>query len=123
MIAVQLQRQAASLGDTAMVLAAFPTRGTPPAASRPATATSPSRSRSSGRSAAARLAAGAIRGGPLPPGDALRGTWTVVALGPYLNAGFVARDGGRLPLAVSYDRETVTECALMLMARMEPLPA
>ena len=67
------------------------------------------------------------RGGPLAPDDRLRGTWTVVALGPYLNAAFVARTDGDGPgdyrFAVSYDRETVTECALMLMARMEPLQA
>jgi EAL domain-containing protein (putative c-di-GMP-specific phosphodiesterase class I) len=127
MVAVQLERQAASLGDTAMVLAGFPDEGH-------ADAGVVARYRElSGRVAFVGVLGGgagidsdtAIRGGPLAPEDRLRGTWTVVALGPYLNAAFVARaDGdGTYRFAVSYDRETVTECALMLMARMEPLQA
>ena len=66
---------------------------------------------------------GTIRGGPLPPGDPFRGTWTEVALGPGFGACFVARrgdDGGWL-IATSYDRETVVECAVVLMARMPSL--
>jgi EAL domain-containing protein (putative c-di-GMP-specific phosphodiesterase class I) len=126
-VAVQLERQAASLGDTAMVLAAFPDEGHagPEAAARYRAL--------AGRVAFVGVLGGGpgidadptVRGAPLAAGDPLHGTWTVVALGPYLNAAFVAeaRPDGDFSFAVSYDRETVTECALMLMARMEPLQA
>ena len=127
MVAVQLERQAASLGDTAMVLAGFPDEGHAGAAvvdRYRALAQQLAFVGVVGGGAGIDADAG-IRGGPLAPDDALRGTWTVVALGPYLNAAFVARadeDGtGDYRFSVSYDRETVTECALMLMARMEPL--
>ncbi len=64
-----------------------------------------------------------IRGGPLSPADPLRGTWTEVALGPGFGACFVARheDDGSWRFATSYDRETVVECAVVLMARMPSL--
>jgi EAL domain-containing protein (putative c-di-GMP-specific phosphodiesterase class I) len=63
-----------------------------------------------------------IRGGPLRADDLLAGTWTEVVLGPGYGACFVARedDGGWL-FATSYDRETVVECAVVLMARMPSL--
>ena len=66
---------------------------------------------------------GAIRGGTLPHDDPLRGTWTEVALGPGYGACFVARleDDGEWRFATSYDRETVVECAVVLMARMPSL--
>jgi EAL domain-containing protein (putative c-di-GMP-specific phosphodiesterase class I) len=66
-----------------------------------------------------------IRGGPLAPGDALRGTWTEVALGPGYGACFVASraESGAWRFATSYDRATVVECAVVLMARMPPLAA
>jgi EAL domain-containing protein (putative c-di-GMP-specific phosphodiesterase class I) len=126
-VAVQLERQAASLGDTAMVLAAFPDEehAGPEAVARYRAL--------AGRVAFVGVLGGGpgidadptVRGAPLAAGDPLHGTWTVVALGPYLNAAFVAeaRPDGDFSFAVSYDRETVTECALMLMARMEPLQA
>jgi hypothetical protein len=71
------------------------------------------------------LAEAGIRIGTLPPGDTLRGTWTVVALGPGLAACFVARQGedGDYELATSYDRDLVVESALLIMARLAPLPA
>jgi hypothetical protein len=54
---------------------------------------------------------------------ALEGTWTEVALGPGYGACFVgARDGGEWLFSVSYDRELVVECALLLMARLPPAP-
>jgi hypothetical protein len=126
-VAVQLERQAASLGDTAMVLAAFPDEGQ-------AGPEEVARYRAlAGRVAFVGVLGGGpgidadptVRGAPLAAGDPLHGTWTVVALGPYLNGAFVAeaRPDGDFSFAVSYDRETVTECALMLMARMEPLQA
>ncbi|MEA2312495.1 MAG: hypothetical protein QOE28_2463 [Solirubrobacteraceae bacterium] len=66
-----------------------------------------------------------IRGGQLAAGDPLRGTWTEVALGPGYGACFVARCGedGEWAFATSYDRETVVECAVVLMARMPSLAA
>ena len=69
--------------------------------------------------------ADAIRGGTLPAGDPLRGTWTEVALGPGYGACFVARraDDGSWRFATSYDHETVVECAVVLMARMPSLAA
>jgi EAL domain-containing protein (putative c-di-GMP-specific phosphodiesterase class I) len=69
------------------------------------------------------LAGGGIRTGPLLPEDTLRGTWTVIALGPGLAACFVARDAGdgTYDFATSYDRDLVVESALLLMARLAPL--
>ena len=66
---------------------------------------------------------GGIRTGPLKADDSLRGTWTVVALGPGLAACFVARecDDGTYELATSYDRDLVVESALLIMARLAPL--
>ena len=46
---------------------------------------------------------------------------TEVALGPGYGACFVARaDGDDWLFATSYDRELVVECALLLMARLQP---
>jgi len=66
-----------------------------------------------------------LRGGRLPDGDPLRGTWTEVALGPGYGACFVGRreDDGHWRFATSYDHETVVECAVVLMARMPSLAA
>lgn len=124
LVAAQIERQAASLGETAMILAAFPhdTHADAEVTERYTTL-------------ARRLAftgvlcggpgldaATGVRGGPLGPDDPLRGTWTVVALGPSLNAVFVARDhgDGTYAFAVSYERDTATEAGLALMARMAP---
>jgi EAL domain-containing protein (putative c-di-GMP-specific phosphodiesterase class I) len=66
-----------------------------------------------------------IRSGTLAPDDPLRGTGTLVALAPGFSACFVVReagDGRTWEFATTYDRDTVVECALPLMARMEPLP-
>ncbi len=65
-----------------------------------------------------------IRSGTLAPDDPLRGTGTLVALAPGFSACFVVRDSGdgrTWEFATTYDRDTVVECALPLMARMEPL--
>jgi EAL domain-containing protein (putative c-di-GMP-specific phosphodiesterase class I) len=64
-----------------------------------------------------------VRSGTLAPDDALRGSGTLVALAPDFAACFVARETGpdEWSFAVTYDRDTVVECALPLMARMEPL--
>jgi EAL domain-containing protein (putative c-di-GMP-specific phosphodiesterase class I) len=64
-----------------------------------------------------------VRGGTLAPDDALRGTGTLVALAPDFAACFVVREEGpdEWSFAITYDRDTVVECALPLIARMEPL--
>jgi EAL domain-containing protein (putative c-di-GMP-specific phosphodiesterase class I) len=64
-----------------------------------------------------------VRSGALPPGDELRGTSTLVALAPDFAACYVVRETGpdEWSFAVTYDRDTVVQCALPLMARMEPL--
>ena len=64
-----------------------------------------------------------VRGGTLAPDDPLRGTGTLVALAPDFAACLVARQTGpdEWSFATTYDRDTVVECALSLIARMEPL--
>jgi hypothetical protein len=64
-----------------------------------------------------------VRGGTLAADDPLRGTATLVALAPGFAACLVMRptDGEDWEFAVTYDRDTVVECALPLMARTEPL--
>ena len=64
-----------------------------------------------------------VRSGALAPDDPLRGTGAVVTLSPDFAACYVAREehDGRWEWAISHDRETVVECALQLIARMEPL--
>ena len=64
-----------------------------------------------------------VRSGKLAPDDPLRGTGTLVALGPDFAACYVVRETGpdEWTFAVTYDRDTVVQCALQLMARMEPL--
>jgi EAL domain-containing protein (putative c-di-GMP-specific phosphodiesterase class I) len=64
-----------------------------------------------------------VRGGTLAPDDPLRGTATLVTLAPGFAACLVMRptDTEEWEFAVTYDRDTVVECALPLMARTEPL--
>jgi EAL domain-containing protein (putative c-di-GMP-specific phosphodiesterase class I) len=64
-----------------------------------------------------------VRSGVLASDDPLRGTGTLVALSPDFAACFVTREAGpdEWSFAVTYDRDTVVECALPLIARMEPL--
>jgi len=66
-----------------------------------------------------------VRGGALAADDPLRGTGTLVALAPDFAACFVTRQTGpdEWSFAVTYDRDSVVECALPLMARMEALEA
>ena len=64
-----------------------------------------------------------VRSGRLADDDPLRGTATLVALAPDFAACLVGQQIGEdeWSFAVTYDRDTVVECALPLMARMEPL--
>jgi EAL domain-containing protein (putative c-di-GMP-specific phosphodiesterase class I) len=115
--------QAAQLGETAMVLAALSDERYGPA-------TAERYGRLADRLAfvgvvgAGDVFAGTrVRGGALAADDPLRGTATVVALAPGFAACLVMRptDGEEWEFAVTYDRDTVVECALPLMARTEPL--
>ena len=64
-----------------------------------------------------------VRSGRLAADDVLRGTGTLVALAPDFAACFVVRETGadEWSFAITYDRDTVVECALALIARMKPL--
>jgi len=97
-----LTEQAAALGPTGMLLAA------------------PDLVHASERFEELRSALGFV--GVLEAG-ALEDTWTEVALGPGYGACFVASRGENdsWRFATSYDRATVVECAVVLMARMPPL--
>jgi EAL domain-containing protein (putative c-di-GMP-specific phosphodiesterase class I) len=66
-----------------------------------------------------------VRTGTLAEDDPLRGTGTMVVLAPGFAACLVVREVGDdvWSFAITYDRATVVECALPLIARMEPLPA
>jgi EAL domain-containing protein (putative c-di-GMP-specific phosphodiesterase class I) len=116
--------QAAALGSTGMLLAAVPDDGVLPDGQLGRYSELAERigfvAVLGGGAAAAESG---IRGGPLPEDDPLRGTWTEVALGPGYGACFVAKqeDDGSWRFATSYDRETVVECAVVLMARMPSL--
>ena len=64
-----------------------------------------------------------VRGGRLAADDPLQGTGTLVVLSPDFAVCFVVRElsDGEWGFAVTYERDTVVECALPLMARMAPI--
>jgi EAL domain-containing protein (putative c-di-GMP-specific phosphodiesterase class I) len=66
-----------------------------------------------------------VHGGRLAPDDPLRDSGTLVALTPDFGVCFVTRELGPddWEFALTYDRETVVECALPLLARMDPYAA
>jgi EAL domain-containing protein (putative c-di-GMP-specific phosphodiesterase class I) len=104
--AALLSAQAAALGATGLLLAS-----PPPAAGSDRDA----------RYGALERRLGLV--GVIDDDPALASTWTEVALGPGFGACFVAREAeGEWRFAVSYDREIVVECALLLMARMPSVP-
>ena len=119
-------RQAAALGETAVLLTAYPHEDHLSATEVADLRDLAGRLAFVGAlGAPPGLVGPGIRTGTLPPGDTLRGTWTVVALGPGLAACFVAREceDGNYELATSYDRDLVVESALLIMARLAPLAA
>jgi EAL domain-containing protein (putative c-di-GMP-specific phosphodiesterase class I) len=115
--------QAAELGQTAMVLASLADEaGAGEAVARYGWL--PERIAFAGvLNAGAAFEGSGVRSGQLAADDPLRGTGTLVALGPDFAACLVARQTGEdeWAFAVTYDRDMVVECALPLMARMEPL--
>ena len=118
-------RQAAALGETAVVLASYPGDDHISASETAELREMATKLAFVGAlGAPPELADYGVRIGPLPRDETLRGTWTVVALGPGLAACFVAREAedGTYDLATSYDRDLVVESALLIMARLAPLP-
>src|SRR5215211_3185218 len=88
-----IMRQAAALGETAVLLAAYPNEehvGASELAELRELAGS--LAFVGALRAPAELADAGVRTGPLAPDDPLRGSWTVIALGPGLAACFVARE-------------------------------
>ena len=117
-------RQARALGETAVVLAAFPDeQHLRPEEAAELRELAGSVAFVGALCAPPELADAGVRTGRLAPDDPLRGTWTVTALGPGLAACFVAREteSGTYELATSYDRDLVVESALLIMARLRPL--
>ena len=119
--AALIMRQALALGETAVVLAAFPDEEhLRPEEAAELRELAPSLAFVGALGAPPELADAGVRIGRLAPDDPLRGTWTVAALGPGLAACFVAREteSGTYQLATSYDRDLVVESALLVMARL-----
>lgn len=124
--AALVARQAIDLGKTAIVLAAYPHE-------EHASGEEVALLREVARAvtflgvlcAPPELELAGVRSGPIVDGDPLRGTWTVVAVGPNYNACFVAseREDGDYDFATSYDRDLVVESAMLIMARLTPLPS
>lgn len=119
-------RQALELGESVIVLGAFPDEGQiTDGEARMLKELATSVAFVGAIGASDDLEAAGIRTGPLLPEDPLRGTWTIAALGPNCNACFVAaeREDGDYDFAISYDRDLVVESAMLMMARVAPLKA
>jgi EAL domain-containing protein (putative c-di-GMP-specific phosphodiesterase class I) len=114
---------AAQLGETAIVLAALSDERLGPAADARYGRLPEHVAFVGVLNAGSTFAGTAVRGGALAPDDPLRGTGTLVALAPDFAACYVVRQTGEeeWEFAVTHDRDTVVECALPLLARMEPL--
>jgi DICT domain-containing protein len=69
-----------------------------------------------------------VRGGLHEHDDALRGEWTVIAVGPHFAGALVARDCGdsgpdlmrRFDFVITYDRDLVVEAAGSLLTVLAP---
>jgi diguanylate cyclase (GGDEF)-like protein/PAS domain S-box-containing protein len=130
-ISLQLEQQAAALGECALIVSAFQhvERFTPLTAKRyTLLGVDTAFVAALGVGMPAEPAPG-VRGAELPAGDPLRGEWSVVVLGPHFAAALVAMDLGDdgedmqrgFDFAVTYDREVVIEAASALMRRVQPL--
>jgi len=72
-----------------------------------------------------------VRGAHLAPTDPVRGEWDVVVLSPHFSAALLARDLGdggpdlqrRYEYALTYDRQTVEQAGVSLVARVAAEPA
>ena len=124
--AALVARQALELGESVIVLGAFPDNGQmTDGEARMLKELATSVAFVGAIGASEELEAAGVRTGPLAPEDPLRGTWTIAALGPNCNACFVAaeRADGDFDFAISYDRDLVVESAMLMMARVAPLKA
>jgi DICT domain-containing protein len=130
-ISLQLEAQAAALGETAVVVSAFQSaeRFTPLTHRRyTLMAADTAFVGALGAGMAAEPAPG-VRGAALAEGDPLAGEWSVAVLGPHFAAALVAVDLGddgpdmsrRFDFALTYDRDLVIAAANALMRRIEPL--
>jgi EAL domain-containing protein (putative c-di-GMP-specific phosphodiesterase class I) len=118
--AALLLERAAGLGETALVLAALPDPAPEQVDRCVALAEDAAFVGVLGANGA--LDGTRVRQGELAPDDPLAESWTLAVLDPDYSACFVAqREGDRWAFATSFDRDTVLECAVPLMARMQPL--
>jgi diguanylate cyclase (GGDEF)-like protein/PAS domain S-box-containing protein len=130
-LSLQLEHQAAALGESALIASAFQN-------DERFTELTRRRYTLLGADAAFVAALGVgmdaepapgVRGAALSPGDPLAGEWSVAVLGPHFAAALVAVDLGdtgpenerRFDFALTYDRDLVIEAASALMRRVTPL--
>ncbi len=130
-LSLQLEHQAAALGESALIVSAFQS-------DERFTELTRRRYTMLGADAAFVAALGVgmdpepapgVRGASLEEGDPLTGEWSVAVLGPHFAAALVAVDLGdtgpemerRFDFALTYDRDLVVEAASALMRRVQPL--
>jgi DICT domain-containing protein len=129
-VSKHLERQAANVGVSAMVLATFQhdhhfTRGT--RARYRQLADTVGFVGAFARDLSAAPVEG-VRGAALPPGDPVCQEWDIVVLAPHFAAALLARDiteglratdrDRQFEFALTYDRDTVTAAARSLMTRI-----
>jgi len=130
-ISIHLERQAAALGATGVIVSAFQTdeRFTVPTRRRyTALAADAAFVAALGIGMAPEPAPG-VRGASLQDDDALRGEWSVAVLGPHFAAALVAIDLGdtgpendrRFDYALTYNRDMVVAAVNSLTRRVQPL--
>lgn len=129
----QLEREAARLGDTCVVTAAFQE-------ARHFTEATASRYRELVERTAFVCALGeglprepvpGLRGARLDPDDPLRGEWDIVVLSPHFSTALLARDLGddgpdldrMFEYALTYRRDVVVRAAQAMLSRVVPRPA
>jgi hypothetical protein len=130
-LSLQLEHQAAALGESALIVSAFQS-------DERFTELTRRRYTLLGADAAFVAALGVgmdaepapgVRGSSLDEDDPLTGEWSVAVLGPHFAAALVAVDLGdtgpemerRFDFALTYDRDLVIEAASALMRRVHPL--
>jgi diguanylate cyclase (GGDEF)-like protein/PAS domain S-box-containing protein len=130
-LSLQLEHQAAALGDSALIVSAFQT-------AERFTALTRRRYTLLAADAAFVAALGVgmdpepapgVRGAALGADDPLLGEWSVAVLGPHFAAALVAVDLGdsgpemerRFDFSLTYDRDLVVEAAIALARRVQPI--
>jgi diguanylate cyclase (GGDEF)-like protein len=130
-MSLQLEAQAAALGETAVVASAFQSaeRFTPLTHRRYTLMAADTAFVAALGVGMAPEPAPGVRGAALAEDDPLAGEWSVAILGPHFAAALVAVDLGddgpemsrRFDFALTYDRDLVIAAANALMRRIEPL--